>query len=316
MKAFKITVVSVVIMFITFFMMRSIVNQEDQNYISSPSNQFTQRIEFEIDSFEMFPKNVFCNIYYSEVLSRINEFYRAGKFGNTEFENKQLNDNYIKRLYSKYTELFISQVYYIFRNSEWKQEDLKLIKNEISMLKTQKLNNKILLEDGTPTDDEFHKIEGVLKKYDEIVNFIATNKQFSYTETDLMLSYPISKVDSILSRSKYLLNNKLENAFVNNCNRLKDELREMPQVLFNEHVKYLDNKIRFWSGKYSNYSTQAEYRANLYDNLKNEINSLDNNLYSVSSFNDEYARISRLLDKDSAEAYKYFSSKIKPNINQ
>ncbi len=39
-----------------------------------------------------------------------------------------------------------------------------------------------------------------------------------------------------------------------------------------------------------------EYRAKIYDNLKDEINNLDSDLYNVSNLNSEHARILTLLD--------------------
>ncbi|MBK8044910.1 MAG: hypothetical protein IPK21_21035 [Haliscomenobacter sp.] len=79
--------------------------------------------------------------------------------------------------------------------------------------------------------------------------------------------------------------------------------------MFNAHISYLDGKIQHWSGMYENYNSQRDYRNNLYDKLKSEIDALDENTYNVSNFGNEHRRLLNKINADADAAYKYFTSK-------
>jgi hypothetical protein len=121
----------------------------------------------------------------------------------------------------------------------------------------------------------------------------------------------MSDVQSKMDRARTYLNNNLENQYVNNCERLKTELRQVPQALHRAHTVYLQNKILDNSGKYSSYRYQSEYNSNIYAPLKNEINELSNDFYNVSESDFDTRRnlLMAMLDNDNTAAYSYFSSR-------
>ncbi|MDR1792651.1 MAG: hypothetical protein LBR36_04320 [Bacteroidales bacterium] len=278
-----------------------------QKEISLPKNQFTAKIEQEIEQLKAKPDNKFCQDFYKEVAYHINDFYKQNRFGTNQSENDQWKENFDKILYSTYAEKFINQTFVVLRGSAWNTDDLKFIQAEKNELKKSKL-----LVAGSPVDKSFSIIQTALNKYGEIVGFISQCKGYGYSGTVLSDRFPIAEVQSKISRAVTLRSNRLENEYVNNCARLHDELKICPKWLFDAHIKYLSNKIGNWSGLYSNYNSQKEYKELLYDKLKAEIDLLDNSVYidiGESVVDREYDQLKAKLDSDSRAAYNYFSNK-------
>ena len=270
-----------------------------------PKNQFIDKIEQEVEQLKAKPDNKFCKDFYKEVAYHIDDFYKQNRFGNNQSENDQWKENLEKSLYSAYADKFIKQAFAIFRSPEWKVEDLKFIRSEEQFLQKSKL-----LEIGSPVSQKFKQIQTILSKYDEISGFISSCKGFGYSGNALSDCFPISDVQSKISRAATLRSNRLENEFVNNCTRLHDGLKEIPQSLFYSHIRYLDNKINYWSGMYSNYNSQKEYKELLFDKLKAEVDMLDKDIYDVANFSNEYNRLTNKLKSDSQNAYNYFNNRV------
>jgi hypothetical protein len=313
MKGLKISLTIIVVAAIAFFVIRSLVGIGKPGEISLPKNQFTERVEQEIDSLGNLPDSKFCKDAYDNIKSLIDNFYKPhppqypyGRLGNTQIENDQRKENFTKELYSAYADKFIRQAFYVFRGSEWKNEDLQFIRSEYQTLQKSKL-----LERGSPVDRKFMEIQTIFSKYDEINNFISTNKSFSYSSYGLSNRFPISDVRGRIARAATYRNNRLENEHVNNCTRLHDGLKEIPQSLFRAHVRYLDNKISQWSGLYSNYNSQNDYNNNLGRPIQNEIDALTKDIYNVTNLNNvanfdsEHKRLSDKWNVDKRAAYEY-----------
>lgn len=300
MKKFKISFIVTVVAAICAGIFLWVQSVKPPKEVKTQENPFTIKIEKEITELKAKPNNKFCKDFYKEVAYHINDFYKQNRFGTNQSENDQWKENLEKTLYSAYGEKFIKQVKTVFRGSEWKPEDLKFIQAEKNELKKSKL-----LVTGSPVDMEFTTIQTALNKYNEIVSFISSCKGYDFSNTELTARFPIDDVQDKILRSTSLRQNQLENQFVNNCTRLHDGLKEIPQLLFRAHVKYLENKINDWSGLYANYNSQSDYSNNLYKPIKAEIEALDNKIYTVSNFDSEYKR---LLDKwleDNINAFKH-----------
>jgi hypothetical protein len=304
MKILKISITLIVVTAIgagIFFWMQSIREPEK---VKAPENPFTIKIEQEIKQLKVKPDSKFCKDFYNEVAYHINDFYKQNRFGSNQSENNQWKENLEKNLYVAYAEKFIKQATTVFRSSEWKPDDLQIIQTEKNELK----RSRFLLV-GSPVDNEFSTIQTVLNKYNEIVSFISSCKVFSYSGTALKDAFPIADVQRKISDAVKYRSNRLENEFVNNCSRLHDGLKEIPQSLFLAHVRYLESKISNWSGMYSNYNSQKDYANNLYKALKADIDALDNNIYNVSNFDSEYNRLTNKMNEDSSKATQYFLNK-------
>jgi hypothetical protein len=311
MKAIKISLAVVVVAAIAFFVIKSIVDTGKTGKISLPRNQFVERVEQYIDSLGKMPDSKFCKDLYTETQALIKEFYQPlpqqypyGRFGNTQSENDQWKENLTKNAYSAYVGKFISQAFYVFRNSEWKTEDLQFIRSEYATLQ-----RSALLERNSPVDKKLTEIKQILGHYDEIERFVSACKSFGFSSFGLSYGFPIANVVAKITQARQYLNNDW--AYVKNCTRSQNELKKVPQALFRAHVRYLDSKISEWSDMYSNYNSQIDYANNLYRPLKDELDLLDNNTYGASTFDGEYSRLLAKLNVDSQRAYNYFNSRPK-----
>lgn len=303
MKSLKISLVVIVITAISLGAILWIQSIKEPETVKDSENQFITMIEQQIEQLKAKPDNRFCKDFYREVVHNINVFYEQNRFDSIQSANLQLKENFEKTLYSVYAEKFISQAIFVFNGSEWHPNDLSFIQSEKNELKQSGF-----LIDGSHVDREFETIQTVLNKYREIVSFISTCRNFSYSDRVLSGSFPIADVQDKISHATSLLNNSLGNVYVNNCSRLHSELRQIPQILFRTHVRYLEEKISDWSGMYSQFNSQSDYANNLYRPLRAEIEALDDNIYNVSNFVREYNRLINQLNSDSHQAYNYFTN--------
>jgi hypothetical protein len=307
MKAVKIILAVVVIAVIGFITWKWLASVSPPPPItdSSQPKQFIEKIEKEIDSLRQIPDDRFCKEFYKEISYHIDDHFKNGKFGKTPSENEQWKGNFVKKLYFTYSAKFISQAFYVFKGSEWNIPDLRFIIDEYRILR-----NSELLEKDSPVDKKFTEIQQIINKYNEIASFVTDCRNFSYTSYRLSDRFPVSEMQNRISRAATYTRNGLENTYVNNCSRLKDELRSVPLILFNRHAEYLTAKIRHWSGKYTKCNSQSDYANNMYRPLRSDVSSLNNNIYNVATsiFDSHYERVQNLLNADSRNAYNYFNN--------
>ncbi len=179
--------------------------------------------------------NVFCQNFYKDIQYHIADYHKQGFLGNNESDNNQWKEILSKNLYSAYAPKFADQAMYVFNGLEWETADLNVIRNEVKILK-----NSSYLQQGSQVAIKFKEIDSILKKYDEIADFISLCNNFSYSPDGMSDGFP--DVSDKIQRSRAYLSNSLDNSYVNNCARLKDGLREIPKKLFDEHVNYLHKK--------------------------------------------------------------------------
>lgn len=273
--------------------------------IKPPTNQFTARIEHEIDSLRKAHINVFCQQFYLDIQYRINEYHKQGFLGKTVKDNTQWRDILSKNLYSAYAPKFAEQALYLFNGPEWAIPDLNFIRREVTTLQ-----NSSYLEAGSSVDKSFKNIRTILSKYDEIAGFISSCRNFAYSHYAIADHFPVDEVSNKIQRSKIYLSKKLENSYVNNCIRLKDGLHGTPQNLFDKHISYLRSKIQQHSGKYSDYEFQSEYANTISTPLRSQIEEIDRNIYGISSniFESNYQSLETLLAADNKNAMDHFRS--------
>lgn len=309
MKAIKISLAAIVIAAILGAIVWGFVTLKSAEETPLPKNQFTAKIEQEIVTLKAKPESGFCKEYYNEVKYHINTYFTENRLGKDKADtlgNRLNKEYYEKQLYSAYAEKFIAQAFFVFHSSRWEVEDLKFIRSEYRALQAQG-NLPGMLQLNSPVDRNFKKIKTIFAKYDEIAGFISACSDFSYSGNDLSSIFPISEVQSKLQQVETYLNNNMGNEYVKNDTRLKDKLKEIPRVLFDAHTRYLDGKIIHWSGMYENYNSQKDYKNNLYDKLKSEIDAMDDGTHKVSNFSNEYRRLLDKLNADANAAYNYFN---------
>ncbi len=303
MKAIKIILAVAVVSLIGFFVWKWIVGIPPLPPLLPPTNQFTARIEGEIDSFENVPTNVFCQKLYNDTQYLITDYHKKDFLGNNVSNNNQWKGILTKDLYSAYAPKFAEQAMYVFKGSVWKIADIKIIRNEVRMLQIS-----AYLKQDSPVASKFKEIDSILKKYDEIADFISSCNNFPYPPDGIGDHFP--DVSDKIQKSHAYLKNNLDNPYVNNCTHLKDRLREAPRKLFDEHINYLRNKIQQNTEKYNKFKSQVHYSNEIYTPLKNQIDALDNEIYGVSdaAFNKANGGLNTLLSSDNRKAFDYFLS--------
>jgi hypothetical protein len=304
MRTIKISLAVIVVAAIVFFVIRSFVTTDKVEEIKSSGNPFIDKIQQEIKTLQQKPENNFCREYYREVAYHIDDYHKNSRLGKSKLENDQWKENLSKQLYAAYTDKFLKQAYYVFTRTEWPGNDLSFIRNEYRALQSSPM-----LERNSPVDRRFNEIKIILNKYDEITGFISSCKGFSFSQTGLDISYPLDDMKNKITAANGYRNNGLGNPYVNKCTRLHNELKEIPQVLFRAHVRYLDNMISTWSNMFANYNSQKAYVSGLYSPLENKIDELGNDIYNVSDFSSEYSRLKTKWETDGTNAYNYFNSK-------
>lgn len=305
MKKIKIILPIALIAVLGFFIWSWSVKVKDPKERNLARNQYTDRIEKEIDSLGKASINVFCRKFYDGIRYRITDYHKQGFLGKTTNDNTQWQELLSKDLYSAYAPKFAQQALHVFNGSEWRINDINFIRSEVKTL-----GNSTYLEQESTVDSSFKNIQTILSKYDEIAGFISTCSNYSYTNYDIGISFPIDDMSSKIQRSKTYLSNGLDNIYVNNCTRLKDGLNNVPKKLFDKHVNYISSKIRQNSEKYRNYRYQSDYSKGIFEPLRNQIEELNNDIYGVSdnTFQIGYHSLESPLSDDNTKAFEYFRS--------
>lgn len=305
MKAVKIILAIVVVAIIGFFVTKWLINIPPPPPIDLPKNPYTERIEREIDSLKKMPESKFCQTYYNDVQYRINDYFNQEFLGKNLIYNSQWQEILSKNLYSAYAPKFVEQAMYVFSRSEWKNDDLKFIRNEVKNLKS----SAYLGSTGLVTS--FDEINSILTKYDEINNFIDACKGYTYSNYDLESTFP--DVSDKIQKSRAYITNNLDNSYVNNCTRIKEGLQEIPKILFDKHINYLKKKITDNGARYDEYTYQLDYSNTIYTPLKRQVDALDNEIYGIDPdiFYKEFLGVKFLLGIYNSDATNYYKKKYK-----
>jgi len=178
---------------------------------------------------------------------------------------------------------------------------LKFIRSEAGTLQSS-----VYLDTKSTVAKSFENIRSILAKYDEIERFISTCNNFSYSHFGIGDRFP--DVSANIKKSRDYLAKNLENTYVNNCTRLKNSLREIPQKFFDKHISYLRTKIAQHANRYKEIEFQPEYFNTIYTPLRNQIDALSNNIYGIinDDFNRGYNELDNMLRDFNRQATDYF----------
>jgi hypothetical protein len=275
--------------------------------LQKSANPWVKDIKAEIDS--LVPKQanlVNARKSYANIQAHIDDNYKnkrlceiAGDEASNETNRRLLSE----RLYASYFKKFVELSYKVFNGSEWQPKDLQSIGEEIDRLK------KSPHFDGKDYQGkEIDAFNAVLSKYREIAGFISACSGFSYSCYELTDNCRFPDVSDKIQKSRSYLANSLDDPYVNNCTRLKDGLRAVPQTLLDKHIAYLRAKIRQNGNKYtdSQYNKyQSDYSNNVYAPLSSQIAQISGDTYGV---NVEAAKnnLIDLLDEYNDRATEYY----------
>lgn len=316
MKTIKISLAVIVVGAIAFFVWKSQDEGQELPPITQSQNQFIPQIEQKINSISSLPNNEFNKEIYQEALDLIDLFYRPnppqypyGRLGKTQAQNDLMKNNLSRDLYKAYTQIFIAQTFYVFRNKEWKSDDLNFIRSEY-----RSLQKSPLLQRGSVEVNKLNEIQGVFNKYEEINNFLASCYSFDYPGIHKSImndQFPLERVQKKLNEAKSYLDNNMENPYLKNNPHLRNDLNKIPELLFRKHVKYLEEKINSSLGLYTKdfAGSHSNYNLSVYTPLINELNVLTKDIYKTTDYYSEYLRLRGKLYKDASDAWEYWDKR-------
>ena len=274
-----------------------------------PKNTYLINIEAKISSLNNSSGFSSCKDLYGDIKYYIEDDFSRNKLGATQLENDQMRNNLLIRLYATYADKFLNQAFSVFKGSAWEIDKLSFIRNENLSLQREGVQNGFL-ELNSNTDKKFNEIKIIFTEYDKVNIFINECKNISeFLDYEIATQFPISKVEVYIKGSKDYLKSIAESNMIKNCDRLRNDLITVPQVLFTSHVKYLDDKLNRWNGEYLKFVNQGgfnKYRKNLFLPLKTELESINQNFYNEVSSIDEFNRLDKKLKDDSEAAYSYY----------
>ena len=126
MKSVKIILAIVVVAIIGFFLATWVIKIRNPICTTPPENLYTKEVQRKIDLMKTMLENNFCQKYYKDVQSSIDEFYKDDFLGLTSYKegniwkqkkddinNKQWKEILSKNLYSAYASKFVDQAFYV-----------------------------------------------------------------------------------------------------------------------------------------------------------------------------------------------------------
>ncbi len=264
-------------------------------------NQFVTKINEEMELLRAMSVNTFSKSQYDITLFHIRDYFKQGLLGESDNDNLQQKENLSKRLFYIYAPKFINQAMYVFKGSEWNIKKLDTIRKEVLIIQKSPYLNPT-----SPVAISFKDINFILTKYDQVNYFIYSSNNFQPSNYGLNDYFP--DANDIIQKVRANLSNGLFNPYVNNCSRLKVELARIPNKLFEMHVSYLERKFKQHIELYVEFDSQPEYSASIYEPLKNQLNSLSNDIYGVEDnyFLYEYKKLENLLKDGNRKAFIYF----------
>jgi len=319
MKALKISLAVIVVAAICIFVIKAIVppkcdkcNKNLKECICididiDTDNPFVIGIRKQINDLQNKPDNKFCKKEYNSIEYDILMEYNNKNLG-TGQDNEKWKNRLLLELFREYSDKFIKQALYIFDRNEWKKEDLDIISGETARLEKNSYNEK-----NGAFQPDFIKFRQILNQYNKINKFITECNDFEYLDTILDARFPVSEVRDKLSNVATYQNNNLGNEYVNNCTRLHNELKGIPEKLYNEHYNYLRNKIWYWEGKYKNrFNSDDAYKKAFFAPMEEELEKFeeifkkdDYSFFNKQNYND----LKYKLEFDEYCASLYFQSK-------
>ena len=227
--------------------------------VKIPVNEDVIQIGQEIDSIVKINDIILCGKYYSTILYHIDEFYKQNRFSQNDYENTRIKNDFDKELYYAYVGTFIKLSYVVLGESTWNSEMLQFIDGE-----TANLQKSEFLDLNSDANKDFKQFKKSINKYREIQRLIAECNRFNFTGTGINDTIPVEYIKKKINRVNRLLNNNMEDRYVSNCSSLRRELKKIPEKMFDVHYRYLENKIRYHSRDFSQYTSAHQYFTDVY----------------------------------------------------
>lgn len=248
MKEIKITIALMAFVLLSWGAYSFFVQSPPPPKTLTAPNTFVKEITHKIDEIGKSPLNEFCDNTYKTIKYDIDVYSKAGKI------DASWEENLLKNLEYAYTSVFIKQAFNVFAGSEWEPSKLSIIRSE-----SRRLMSSYHIKDKT----ELQKLQKVLSQYDELSSFIT--KANSFAEDVFVNSYDqtfdITTTKSFIKKALAL---SKVTGHVSKCIRLKSQLANVPNLMYNKHLYYLINKVDFCTGEYTKFTNYNSYFSTIY----------------------------------------------------
>jgi len=304
----SIIVVAAVVAGAAYFLLTSAKGAGESKELPPAGNQFTGRIEKNIDAMR---DSAYSKETYKEISSLINNYHRDQLFSNeSSADNDKWKNILTRKLFDTYVVKFVGYAQSAFKRPEWKVEDLNFIRDEYSEMKKVEITDNsgrvFLLQPGSSEDNLLKEIQEIRRTYENANKFIDNCANFSQSGG----SFPIADIKNKITTANEYKNKtfKLENETFPLCGRTRKRLEEVPQILFNKHVAFLNRKIAGSLGKYDNFRSQAEYQNAEWKTVKSAIDGLDISVYGVDSatFTRQHTELTEKWNAEIPRSMNYF----------
>jgi hypothetical protein len=319
MKAVKIILALVALSAVAFFVItREPPPEKLQGSGELTKNAFTQEIEDSIKSFRS--NGTFSKQSYKDIKFIITNYYKDKRFSKDKpLSNDQWRRDFAMDLYNAYVAKFLGHALLVFKDSsEWKSDALKFIESEAKELKVEEITFKNaplrLLVPDSPSEKTLAEIQSNINEYRKINRFINDScKNFPPTSGKFTTSAIKERMKKASDYSKKPF--KLANETFPLCGKTRKELGRVPQILYDNHVKYLNYRVNSSHKKYDEFDSLKRYDDKLYYALRREIDSLNTSLYSnIANVDATRKAISEKWEPERTLASKYFSSSGKEQV--
>lgn len=204
---------------------------------------------------------------YQSIEKKISRCEKDGKFSRFADENTDCGEALRKKLFDAYRDKFIAHAQSTFENFECEIKDLEFISDEYKELRKKEIRG------AGDMNSLFAGVDDIIQVYDSIGNLIKSCHKLSPRSDD---KFPIDSVKNMIEKVKRYQSATfiLGNDRVALCERIKDTLGEISQILFDKHADFLNGKIDKSLETYEGFNLKQDYNDAVWEAVNNDINGL------------------------------------------
>jgi outer membrane biosynthesis protein TonB len=266
------------------------------------TNRYVEQMQQDISTIRNYSELEFCSDLYKNAIDNISEYSTKKILGQNNDTNRQMQRALSEELYNAYAGTFVKQAFYFFNNSDWGMDSLQFVNDE-----TSALAKSDFLERGSRVADNLNEIIEILQRYNEIAEFIASVREHAHSDVQyksINTKYPVSADQSFIAKAETFESNNLGNQYLNQCRRIHDALHGIPDNLYSRRMRYLENKVSYFSNQYDAFNTYNEYNSKLGSKIDSELSAVSSSIsiYGLSQPDDNWEEIKKKWDIDKSKA--------------
>lgn len=220
------------------------------------------------------------------------------KIDNTQFDNdNSVNSNTQENLNETLFATYINHFYYLCNgylvNNDWSNEDMSFIYSECQAL----INSPMPAPDAS-IRSQLQEIREAIELRGSMFYFLNSVNGISTSCNDINDDF--SNYSNVASDAASNLSNLNSSNLFSNCVALKRELENVPSVLCDKHVQFLNNLISMSSHTNFNFTKHKDFQETVVEQVKDKINELS----SFEFYNQDEASISSYIGNLEAKIEK------------